>query len=371
MSDLYAPLLLLFACSALTSYVATAIVRRGAQRVGLVDQPGERKLHAVATPRLGGVAIIFGFGFPLLLLAANPQAADLVTKNLTYLFAVLASGSLVIGLGVYDDLIGTNAPQKFVVQFAAAAILVSFGFSFNEISLAGSVFQLGFLGSIASVFWIVGVMNAMNFIDGMDSLATVVSITIAASFTVIAVIRLDMFSLVIMAALTGSLIGFYPWNKPPAKIFMGDTGALFIGLLLAACSIAKPSKSPAALLIIGPMLALALPVVDTLIVMKQRFGGTPVPLTARLARMFTADRRHIHHILTARYGTDRKAILAIWSTTLVFAAAAVMTAVHQLKWIGYGTAAAGLLLMVLLRYGGRRQPAAGVADGILDTPREL
>src|SRR5687767_14258305 len=162
MSDLYAPLLFLFVCSALTSYVATAIVRRGAQRIGLVDQPGERKLHTVATPRLGGIAIIFAFGFPLLLLAANSRAADLVSKNLTYLFAVLASGSLIIGLGVYDDLIGTNAAQKFTVQFMAAIILVAFGFSFNEISLAGEVFHLGILGSIASVLWIVGVMNAMN-----------------------------------------------------------------------------------------------------------------------------------------------------------------------------------------------------------------
>jgi UDP-GlcNAc:undecaprenyl-phosphate GlcNAc-1-phosphate transferase len=269
MTELYLPLALLFLCSALTSYIATAVVRRGATHVGLVDEPGDRKLHTVATPRLGGLAIIFGFGFPLLLAAANVRAAELVTKNLTYLFAVLASGSLIVGLGVYDDLIGTNAPQKFAVQFAAAFILVAFGLHFDFISLAGSVFDLGLLGAMASVLWIVGVMNAMNFIDGMDSLATVVALTIAAAFSVIAVLRHDVFSLVIMVALTGSLVGFYPWNKPPAKIFMGDTGALFIGLLLAAGSIARPSKSPTALIIGGPILALAVPVIDTLIVMNS------------------------------------------------------------------------------------------------------
>src|SRR6185436_10078343 len=242
------------------------------------------------------IAIIFGFGFPLLLLAANPKAAELVTKNLTYLFAVLASGSLVVGLGVYDDLIGTNAQQKFAVQFAAALILVAFGLHFDVISLAGTVFALGLLGAVASVFWIVGVMNAMNFIAGMDSLATVVALTIAAAFSVIAILRYDAFSLVIMTALTGSLVGFYPWNKPPAKIFMGDTGAHFIGLLLAAGSIARPSKSPTALIIGGPMLALAVPVLDTLIVMKQRFNGkaAPLKLTQRIGRMFNADRSHIH-----------------------------------------------------------------------------
>jgi UDP-GlcNAc:undecaprenyl-phosphate GlcNAc-1-phosphate transferase len=354
MHELYLPLILLFVCSALTSYVATAIVRRAAQRIGLVDEPGERKIHTVATPRLGGLAIILGFGFPLLLLAANARAAELVTKNLTYLFAVLASGSLVVGLGVYDDLIGTNAQQKFAVQFAAALILVAFGLQFDVISLAGTVFNLGLLGAVASVFWIVGVMNAMNFIDGMDSLATVVALTIAAAFSVIAILRYDAFSLVIMTALTGSLVGFYPWNKPPAKIFMGDTGALFIGLLLAAGSIARPSKSPTALIIGGPMLALALPVIDTLIVMKQRFGGTAVPLTARLSRVFTADRRHIHHILVARYGSPGKAILGIWLVTLLFAGAAVMTATEATRELGYVAAVVALLALLVLRYLPRR-----------------
>ncbi|HEY0160288.1 MAG TPA: MraY family glycosyltransferase [Thermoanaerobaculia bacterium] len=358
MAELSVPLVLLFVCSAVTSYVATAIVRRGAQHIGLVDVPEERKLHTTATPRLGGIAIIFGFGFPLLLLAANTRAADLVTKNLTYLFAVLAGGSLVIGLGVYDDLIGTNAPQKFAVQFAAAFILVAFGFHFDFVTLAGQQFDLGLLGIVASIVWIVGVMNAMNFIDGMDSLATVVALTIAASFSIIAVLRVDVFSLVIMTALTGSLVGFYPWNKPPAKIFMGDTGALFIGLLLAAGSIARPSKSPTALIIGGPMLALALPVIDTLIVMKQRFGGKQEPLGSRVSRVFTADRRHIHHILVARYGSAGKAIFGIWSITLLFAASAVMTVVQETKWIGYTSGALALIALFVLRYFPRRKHAA-------------
>jgi UDP-GlcNAc:undecaprenyl-phosphate GlcNAc-1-phosphate transferase len=155
-----------------------------------------------------------------------------------------------------------------------------------------------------------------------------------------------------MTALAGSLIGFYPWNKPPAKIFMGDTGSLFIGLLLAACSIAKPSKSPTALLVGGPIIALALPVIDTLIVMKQRFGGRAVPLRLRdrVARMFNADRRHIHHILTAKYGSAWRAILSIWLVTVLFGTAAVLTVVDETKMFGYTMAAAALLALMLLRY---------------------
>ena len=350
-------LVLLFIASVLTAFAATGIVRRASERAGLVDQPDERKLHTVATPRLGGLAIIFGFGFPLLLLAGTEPSAALVRNNLSYLFAVLASGSLIVGLGVYDDLVGANAPKKFVVQTGAAVILVMFGFHFDFVSLAGRVFDLGVLGSVASVVWIVGVINAMNFIDGIDSLATVVGITIAVSFGAIAVIRSDVFSLVIMTSLAGSLIGFFPWNRPPAKIFMGDTGSMFIGLILAACSIARPSKSPAALLVAGPFLALALPVLDTLLVMHARLGGRDATLRERLSRLFTADRNHIHHILVARYGSTVRTIVRIWAVTLLFAAAAVLTVIHQWKWYGYGLGAFAVLSMLLLRYRGSREVA--------------
>jgi len=207
------------------------------------------------------------------------------------------------------------------------------------------------------VIWIVGVMNAMNFIDGIDSLATVVSITIAVAFAVVAVIRFDVFSLVIMTALGGSLIGFYRWNKPPAKIFMGDTGSLFIGLILAACSIARPSKAPTALIIGGPILALALPVLDTLIVMQQRFGEPDQRGLHRITRMFNADRRHFHHVVSEKYGSINKAIAAIWIISLLFAVAAVLTVMPDLRAAGYGVAILGVLVMVFFRYWFRRGAA--------------
>ena len=347
------PILLL--ASAVTSFIATKIVKTAAEKIGLVDRPDERKHHERELPRVGGLAIIFGFGFPLLLLAANSHAAGLVSKNLPFLFAMLASGSLIVGLGIYDDLVGANAPKKFIVQTAAATILVSFGYQFKFVSLAGAVVHLGFLGYLISVVWIVGVINAMNFIDGMDSLATVVSFTIAVAFAIIAIVRYDAFSLVVMTALAGSLAGFYWWNKPPARIFMGDSGSMFIGLLLAAGSIAKPSKSPTAIIISGPIIALALPVLDTLIVMKQRFGGPATPISKRLGRLFNADRRHIHHVLIARFGSEAKAIVSIWSVTLLFAAAAVMTAIDVTKMIGYSAGILGLIAMIALRWERRRQ----------------
>ncbi|MEK6372473.1 MAG: MraY family glycosyltransferase [Acidobacteriota bacterium] len=361
MREHVAPLLLLFIASAATSFLTTGIVKRVAEEVGAIDHPGARKLHLASTPRLGGLAIIFGFGFPLMLMAANEKATELVSKNLTYLFAVLASGSLIVGLGVYDDLLGSNATKKFLVQSLSALILVAFGFRFSSVSFGDHIVNLGYLGWAVSVIWIVGVINAVNFIDGIDSLATVVSITIAVAFAVIAVVRYDVFSLVIMTALAGSLIGFYRWNKPPAKIFMGDSGSLFIGLILAACSIARPSKAPTALIVGGPMLALALPVLDTLIVMQQRFGEPAERGYHRIVRMFNADRRHFHHVVSEKYGTINKAIAAIWFVSLLFAAAAVLTVMPWLKPIGYLVGVVGVLAMMFLRYWFRRGGAVAAA----------
>src|ERR1051325_8440957 len=347
MFDTSIALAVLFFLSAVTSYVVTKLVKHAAERIGAVDHPDEpRRIHLESTPRLGGLAIIFGFGFPLLLLAGNRHAAALVSKNIDYLCAVLAAGALIVGLGVYDDVLGTDAPRKFTIQTAAAVILVAFGFRFDFISLAGMHLNLGLLASVVSVVWIVGVINAMNFIDGMDSLCTVVALTIAVSFFVIAFVRGDVFSLVLMTALAGSLLGFYPWNKPPAKIFMG--------VLPAPDSIVRPTKSPTALIVGGPMLALALPVLDTLIVMKQRFSDPHESVIARLPRMFNADKRHIHHILVEKYGSAGKAIASIWLMTLLFAVAAVLTSIDTLKPAGYGLGALGLALLIFLCYWFRR-----------------
>ena len=346
----FVPLVLLFISSLATAYVVTGIVKRTSEHVGFVDVPNDRKQHSDATPRLGGLAIIFGFGFPLLMLAANRQGSEVITENLSYLFGLLAAGSLIVGLGVYDDVVGADAPKKFLIQTGAAVVLVLFGFRFDLVSIAGHVFHLGVFGIVASIVWIVGVINAMNFIDGMDSLATVVALTTAVSFMIIGILRQDPIALVVMTALAGSLAGFYPWNKPPAKIFMGDTGSMFIGLLLAAASIAQPTKSPTALLIGGPIVALALPVIDTLIVMKQRFGGQAESLPARITRVFSADRRHIHHILISRYGSAGKAIFWIWLVTMLFATAAILTVAPETKWFGYTAGGAAFLLLLALRY---------------------
>src|ERR1700753_3954695 len=133
MAENIPPLVFIFAMSGVTSFFSTRLVKRLAERLGAIDRPDARKLHRGNPPRLGGLAIIIGFAFPLMLLPLSHRAAELVSKNLPYLFAVLASGSLVIALGIYDDLVGSDAPKKFIVQTLAAIILVAFGFHFTFI----------------------------------------------------------------------------------------------------------------------------------------------------------------------------------------------------------------------------------------------
>lgn len=351
-------LLFLFIATAATAYFSTYQVKRLAERIGCIDRPDDRKLHLADTPRLGGLAIIAGFAIPLMLVPIHPHAASLVSKNLAYLFGLLTSGSLIIALGIYDDLYGSNATKKFTVQISAAIVLVAFGFHFDSVFIPGmGNVDLGWLGMAVTIVWIVGVINAVNFIDGMDSLATAVGFTIAISFATISLIRGDMLALVVMTALAGSLAGFFPWNRAPARIFMGDSGSLFIGLLLAASSIARESKAPTMLIVGGPILALALPVIDTLFVMKGRFSGDDTGTMTRLGRfnrMFSADRSHIHHILIEKYGSPTRVVVSIWLLTLLFGIAAVITLLPSVKEFGYLLGLVTLLVMVGLRLRGRR-----------------
>ncbi|HEY5611725.1 MAG TPA: MraY family glycosyltransferase [Thermoanaerobaculia bacterium] len=358
-------LLWVFVSAAVVAYGATFFVKRLAERIGCIDVPNDRSVHSVATPRLGGLSIIAGFAMPLMLLPLYSSAAEQVTKNLPYLFAVLAGGSCMIALGIYDDIFGSNAAKKFPVQVLAALLLIAFGFHFTIMTLPfiGRI-ELGGFGYVVSLLWIVGVINAVNFIDGMDGLATQVTLLIAAALGVIAAMQGDMLSLVILVPLAGSLIGFFPWNRPPARIFMGDTGSLFIGLLLAACSIARSSKSPTAVVLGGPILALALPVLDALLVMKGRLEEDQPSLALRFVRMINADRNHIHHILIEKYGSQRKATAWILTVTGLFGIAAIATVHPASRLFGYGLGAFTALLVILLRARSHRTgvPVASDSD---------
>jgi UDP-GlcNAc:undecaprenyl-phosphate/decaprenyl-phosphate GlcNAc-1-phosphate transferase len=356
--------LIIFVIAAVVTFFATRTTMVLAHRAGVLDQPGVRTFHRVATPRLGGLGIVAGISIALLVALAVPDLRIVFLVNLHYLAGLLLAGAVIIGLGLYDDLFGANAWKKFSFQFLAAGILVYFGFSFQIVSLFGFRLDLNGFGGIATMIWIVAVINAVNFIDGMDGLAASIALMLAVVFAVISFLERDFIWLVVMIALAGSLAGFLPLNRRPAKIFMGDTGSMFLGLLFAALTVAERTKSPASILLAGPMLALSLPILDSMFVAQGRFFQPGLRFAERVFRTFNADRNHFHHRLYAHFGSQAKVLATMWALTLLFGVASILTVIREARAFGYGIALAGLAAVVTLRViCARRQRLTEVPEG--------
>jgi UDP-GlcNAc:undecaprenyl-phosphate GlcNAc-1-phosphate transferase len=328
--------------AALATNLMVPPVARLAVLLRALDHPGERKLQKDAVPRLGGVAIAIGMtmgaGIVAILLWGRLGTAVGRGELLALLFGLL----VVFLVGVVDDLVGVSAAKKLLCQIVAAWPLIHAGWAFEvlRLPLLGEV-RLGLLGGLVSLLWIVGVTNAINLIDGLDGLAGGVVTIIAVSFLGYSVLQGNAGTVILMAAVAGSCIGFLRHNWEPARVFMGDSGSLTLGFLLAATSVHSSIKAPAAVAILVPILALGVPVMDTLLVMAVRFLDRPKgPVTGRFLRMFHADRQHLHHLL-AHFGGARSRIVAvIYAVVLSFCALALFVAVT-------GETTLGVVLVVL------------------------
>lgn len=308
--------ILTFVIALVVGWVTTYLIRNLALARGWVEPVGgsSRKIHERAIPRLGGVAIVLGFFAPLVaLLLVDSGVGETYKASPSLLIGIFGGGLLVAVLGLYDDFHGANASKKFVVQFAVAAGLWALGFRIETIAtpLFGNV-QLGLLGLPLSLFWMVGIINAMNLIDGLDGLAGGVAFFAVATNFVLALSRGDVLMSLMMVALAGSIIGFLAFNFNPASIFMGDTGSMFLGFVLGAISIKSSQKSGTAVALLVPVLALGLPIMDTLLAIGRR--------TLRGRGMFSADKEHIHHRMMSRLSlSHRKAVLALYGVSSLFA----------------------------------------------------
>jgi UDP-GlcNAc:undecaprenyl-phosphate GlcNAc-1-phosphate transferase len=308
-----------------------------------MDHPGGRKLQASAMPRLGGVAIAGGIGLAAGF-AAIGQWSTWGTRIAGKDMLALAAGTLVVFLvGLADDLRGVGNTTKFLVELAAASMLVAAGWSFSVLRLpfTGAI-DLGIVGGgLVSLLWIVGVTNAINLIDGLDGLAGGVVAIIALSMLGYAALQGSPGTVVLMAATAGACIGFLRHNWEPARIFMGDSGALTLGFLLAAMSVHSALKAPAAVAIVVPILALGLPVMDTLLVMAVRFvQGPRARILRRFLSMFRADRKHLHHLL-GHFGARRVHVVALlYAVVVAFCGMALLVAITGQTNLG------GLLLLI-------------------------
>lgn len=336
------------AIAALATNTVVPGVARLAVLLRALDEPGERKLQADAVPRLGGVAIVVGVALGaggVAMTRWNTWGGHIARSELA---AFLIGTGLVFVVGLVDDILGVSALKKILVEIAAAWLIVAAGWRFDVVHLPvwGDV-QLGVLGNVVVVAWIVGVTNAINLLDGLDGLASGVVTIIAASFLVYAILLGNPMSVVLLGGVVGACLGFLRFNWAPAKIYMGDSGALTLGFLLAAMSVHSSLKAPAAVAILVPIVALGVPVLDTLLVMAVRFLERPKgQLGDRFLRMFRADRQHLHHLLETHGARRQRIVATIWAIAAVFCALAIMLAAT--KSDVFGVTLIGLEFAVVL-----------------------
>ncbi len=275
------------------------IVIAYSEKKGLLDEPNERKIHSHPIPRLGGIAIwvssILAF-LSVIMLSYYPHRS--------LLSGLFLGSSLIFLLGLIDDIYGLEAKFKFTIQITIASIVFFLGVKITSIfipfiGLVELPAILSFLGTIA---WIVGISNAVNFIDGVDGLAGSVITVSSVTLALIAVAPSDFVSSLIAFILAGSMLGFLTYNFHPAKIFMGDSGALFGGFLLATLSILYQMKTPDIKMYV-PLLILAVPIIDiTFSSLRRILKGTSP---------FVADSEHIHHKLLHLGLSQNKAVLIL------------------------------------------------------------
>ena len=314
-------LVLILLTSTMLTALITPFLRNLAIKNGLVDLPNDRKIHADAIPRLGGIAVFVSF-FVVVWLAYK-----LFNKEFTLspqkIIGLLGCGTVIFMLGVVDDIRGLGARQKLTWQILASFMLVFSGFLIDASKLpflSALDIQAGigfFIGFVLTVFWLVGITNAMNLIDGMDGLSSGVVIFASGTLFVVSILVGNLFVAIISLALLGGTVGFLFHNWHPAKIFIGDCGAMFLGFTLAALSIEISWKSIGGSTIFVPLLALGLPIVDTgSAILRRKLNHKPV---------FAADQEHIHHKLLQAGFSVRQAALILYGVCFLFGAAALAT----------------------------------------------
>jgi UDP-GlcNAc:undecaprenyl-phosphate/decaprenyl-phosphate GlcNAc-1-phosphate transferase len=308
----------IFFVATVAAFFATPWARRLAKRLGALDIPSERKVHSRVTPRLGGVAVFFGFCMPLVAFYLIENRVTTIFLNYeTPTFALLGAGLMMLALGIYDDCKGADARKKFTVQIIAATFLYYFGnFRIDILSNPfGAPIQLGWFSLPISILWIVMITNAINLLDGIDGLVAGVTGTIALSLGIINVIYGNIFISVLTFCLSGACFGFLPHNFAPARIFLGDSGSLFIGITLAGISMYSLFKERTATLLLVPVFIFGLPLFDTVSVMIGRLiSGKP---------LFEADKTHIHHRLLELGLTVRQAAFFLYALTALLSALSI------------------------------------------------
>jgi UDP-GlcNAc:undecaprenyl-phosphate GlcNAc-1-phosphate transferase len=326
------------AVAMIVSGLCTPLVARLARAFNVVDRPNERKIsERDAMPLLGGIAVAAGV-FAGLLSVEILVGPDVLPMD--RLRGFLFGGGLILGVGIIDDRYGMGAAAKMTGQIAAASIAFHAGFAIESFRfpMSGESFQLQWWVSYSvTLFWIVAVTNAVNLIDGLDGLATGISMIMAVTMAYVCLTAGQIPGAIFGAAIIGGTLGFLPYNFPPARIFLGDTGALYLGFsisLLALEGYMGGYRRASVLPFVVPLMALAVPLIDTFLSIVRRIRSG--------AGIASADTLHIHHRLLRTEGSHSRAVIFLYLLTACFCAISVYFAIlEDLR------SASALLLIVL------------------------
>ena len=349
--------------AAAVTMLLTPAVAQLAVRLRAVDKPGGRRRQSRSTPRLGGIAILAGIlislGPSLWLLTREALQAFSPAEMLWLLVAIL----IIFTVGLVDDIRRLGPFQKLFFQIVAASIVVGMGWQFVNVRLpwsAEGTFYVGAVAPLLSVLWIVGVTNAVNFIDGLDGLASGIVAIIASSLLILAVLQHSPETVVATSCVVGACLGFLRHNWNPARIYMGDSGSLTLGFILATVSLRSSVKASATVALLVPILALGLPVLDTLLVVWYRFLKGHATMN-RIARVFHADRSHLHHLLLETQRERSKALWTLYGLALAFCVMALVVAASRSPMLGLAFLAVEFGAVLLIRKAGFRAEARRLA----------
>ena len=327
--------ILIVLVSGIISFAVTPLAIRLAPRIGAMDIPKDkRRMHSRPMPRFGGLSMFLGTELALAFFLHHDP------KVLT----ILIGGACIYAVGVVDDIRGMDAKVKFALQIASAIIIyiggIRIGFVKNPFDEEAYVMFPDWLSFVITVLWVVGITNTVNLIDGLDGLAAGVATIASACIAYTAVLSGQYEVGLAMLAVSGGAMGFLPFNFHPARIFMGDSGSLFLGFMIAAISILGSTKGATLIATIVPFLVLGLPIFDTTFAIIRRWvNGYPI---------MRADKGHIHHRIMATGIGQRRTVLIMYCISAIMGMVAVLVVQRMMLEAAVLVVVAGILVCVFI-----------------------
>jgi len=325
-------LLAIFLIALTLSLVTTPIAKRIGEKFGAIDLPNERKFHQTPIPRNGSLAIVFSFFVTLCIMTffdTNISNAFILDPPMIYLFV---GSCICFGVGLFDDFKGLGPYIKFFIQIIAASVSFMGGVRIEFFHLGNLYIQAGILSYFITVFWFVFFINAINLIDGLDGLAAGITFFASIVLVTLSVIQNNFVTAILFTALSGSILGFLRYNFNPASIFMGDGGSYFLGFTIAGLSIIGTVKSQLGAALLIPLVAMGVPIFDTLISPLRRFmlGQS----------LFKPDKGHVHHRLIDKGLSAKRSVLIIYGITIGLCLLSILL-------VNFRNEQAGLILIIL------------------------